>query len=802
MADLLDKQDPQGSPPLKSRVVAPAVRDWPLQRPVTQNRAVPQTTSGPAANCTPPEAAPQPAQALPPAVWAPTREALPLSFPLEQRAPATTVATGATAAPRQFVSTPTAQASPSAPILTTATAQVSAQSSGSQHSGQAIVETRKSQLESELGVLRREMNRLQSAKHATDYELLESRRTITAFEHRVVKVKSTISYQLGSALVQSNKSWKGIMRLPSALLGVYRASRTLRRRSGKEKQAGDLSFTRSTEAVDFIKSALARVDQHGGEAAVAWAKASTTKPSVLAYSYIEIGRAIARDHPQLAGTLGVAALELYPIEQRAKALAFLLGECGHVRHAVALLEKSEAAGLDLTPSEAKNAGYLRALARLLAAPLDVPSRARELAPLQPLPGASLHVAIFGREALPFNVSATALRLHERANAARQAGWEATVITPPGYPATVRAQISRPDNGQQIKIDGAHYMRLMRDEQPEEDVDLTISATAASFASAAVAAGACLMQADATPVDGLAAALAARTLGLPLALEVDDLMDPHLPYVPGLERTEKGQVLLSLTMAAMRAADVCRVHHPGLVSFVEHAGLTRDRITYMPYRFAEQPADADVAALGRQIGVTGSPVIGVVRDLCDSYDSLVLVDLLAALTERVQGLKLLIVGQGRGGDALKARANELGLANSMIWINRPDPKRMQHYRTLMDVTVFTRRDTPRAALQSAYEVQAALACGRAIVAYRTADTRGIVEDGTTGWLCAPGDTSELKHKVSTLLGQPETRRTLGAAARAAYLQATNTSSDDPLTGLPPSSGGARGLPEVEISLPDH
>jgi hypothetical protein len=792
MADLVDKRDRQDFLPLRSRVVAPAVRDLPLQRPLTQNHAAPHTTHDPAANGTPPQVAPQPAQAQPPAAWAPTREALPLAFPWEQRSPATAAATGTTAAPRQFVSAPAAQASPAALIPATSTAQVTAQSSGSQQLDQANVETRKSQLESELNVLRREMNRLQSAKHATDYELLESRRTITAFEHRVVKVKSTISYQLGSALVQSNKSWKGIMRLPSALLGVYRASRALRRRSGKEKQAGDLSFTRSTEAVDFIKSALARVDQHGGEAAVAWAKASTTKPSVLAYSFIEIGRAIARDHPQLAGTLGAAALELYPIELRAKALAFLLGECGHVRHAVALLEKSEAAGLDLSPSEAKNGGYLRALARLLAAPLAVPSQAREPAPPQPLPGASLHVAIFGGEALPFNVSTTALRLHERASAARQAGWEATVITPPGYPATIRAQYSRPDNGQQIKIDGAHYMRLMRDEQPEEDVDLTISATAASFASAAVAAGACLMQADATPVHGLAAALAARTLGLPLALEVDDLMDPHLPYAPGLERTEKGQVLLSLTMAAVRAADVCRVHHPGLISFVERAGLTRDRITYAPYRFAEQPADADVAALGRQIGVTGSPVIGVVRDLCDSYDSLVLVDLLAALTETVPGLKLLIVGQGRGGAGLKARIAELGLTKSIIWVDRPDPKRMQHYRALMDVTVFTRRDTPRAALLSAYEVQAALAAGRAVVGYRTADTHGIIEDGTTGWLCTPGDAAELKHKVSTLLEQPETRRALGAAARAAYLQATNTLTGDPRAGLPQSGGRARGL----------
>jgi hypothetical protein len=218
--------------------------------------------------------APEPEAAHPKEPWMPARDAMPAPIPFGQRAPATAVTPDTRTTPPKAL--PTKPAAPPAVLPQTDI---------------AAAETRKSQLESELNVLRREMSRLQSAKQATDHELLESRRSVQAFEQRLVKVKTTISYQLGSALVQSNQSWKGIAQLPARLFGVYRASRALRRRSGTSKNASAANIARSTEAIEFIKSALMRVDESGAQAAT-----QQSRPCLLTH--------LSRSGVRSLGTMG------------------------------------------------------------------------------------------------------------------------------------------------------------------------------------------------------------------------------------------------------------------------------------------------------------------------------------------------------------------------------------------------------------------------------------------------------------------------------------------------------------------
>ncbi len=636
-----------------------------------------------------------------------------------------------------------------------------------------LIEMRGQQLEGEVNVLRRELSRLQTAKKATDAELLASRRDIKEFEHRLDRVKTTISYQLGSSLVDSKKSWRAAIRLPGRLLKVFRSSRRLRKRQADGRDQVPASIAQSAEVIAFVKAALSLAETGGGEQAAAWARTQNAKPSALAYALLEIARAVGRDDPQLSATLGSEALDLYPAEQRVKALALLLGEHGHIRKAVATLDKAVIAGATISSSEARTADNLRSLARML----DVPPAI--------LPGRRVaikaphkRIALIGRETLPFNVSTLALLVRERAHQALAAGWEAHVITPPGYPLDIRGRSSLPGGDQQTTISGVTYLRLKRIEQPEDVADMYLSAAAASYAEAIVTSGACAVQADGTYVHGVAAALAAQSAGCPLLLDYDDLLNPHDAFAAGIERSERGQLQLGLSMIAARAADACIVHHRNVQRFLEGAGVARDRIVMAPYRFPEALPDREaVAALARQLGLAGGPVIGVVRDLCESYDTLVLADLLAALAPVVPGLKLLVVGQGRADAGLRKRAGELGLKAALVLVDKPDAALMNHYRAMIDVTIFTRHDTPRAAVLSAYEVQAALAAGRAIVASRTADAADIIDDGVTGVLSTPGDFGELKHKVQALLDAATERQNLGDAARRHYLSLVDTTAMD-------------------------
>jgi glycosyltransferase involved in cell wall biosynthesis len=636
-----------------------------------------------------------------------------------------------------------------------------------------LIDTRGQQLEGEVNVLRRELNRLQTAKKATDAELLEQRRAIKDFEHRLDRVKTTISYQLGSSLVDSKKSWRAAIKLPGRLLKVFRSSRRLRKRTADGRDQVPASIAQSAEAIAFIKSAMTIVETGSGEQAAAWARTQNAKPSILAYTLLEIARTVGRDDPQLAAALGSEALDLYPAEQRVKALAFLLGEHGHIRKAVATLDKAVIAGANISSSEARTADNLRSLARMLDVPPAIPSERRVAAQ-----AGNKRIAVIGRETLPFHVSTLALRLRDRAHRAQAAGWEARVITPPGYPLDIRGRSSLPGGDQQTNVAGVTYLRLKRLEQPEEIADMYLSAAAASYAAAIVTSGARAVQADGFFVQGVAAALAARSAGCALLLEYDDLLNPHDAFAAGMEHSERGQLQLGLSMIAARAADACIVHHPNILRFLEGAGVSRDRIVMAPYRFPEALPDQDaVAALARQLGLADGPVIGVVRDLCESYHTLVLADLLAALAPAVPGLKLLVVGQGRADAALRKRAADLGLKGSLVLVDKPDPALMNHYRAMIDVTVFTRHDTARAAVLSAYEVQAALAAGRAIVAYRTADAKDIIDDGVTGVLSAPGDFGELKHKVQALLDNAAERDKLGDAARQHYLSSADSKAMD-------------------------
>ena len=71
----------------------------------------------------------------------------------------------------------------------------------------------------------------------------------------------------------------------------------------------------------------------------------------------------------------------------------------------------------------------------------------------------------------------------------------------------------------------------------------------------------------------------------------------------------------------------------------------------------------------------------------------------------------------------------------------------------------------------------MAAGRAIVAYRTADAKDLIDDGVTGVLTTPSDFGELKHKVQALLESAGERQNLGDAARQHYLSLAETTATD-------------------------
>lgn len=628
-----------------------------------------------------------------------------------------------------------------------------------------LAEVQNHRLEREVEMLRREFARLHSAKRATDLDMLETRRAIKEFERRLAKVRETISWQIGSALVDSAQSFRAVMHLPSRLHMVFKSSRQLRRRWSDASRSVPQNLVESAESVHLASAALEVMAAQDAVRAAAWARGQSPKPMILANALIEIASAIAKHDPSLAATLGTEAIELSPIEGRVKHLAFQLGDFGHVQAAVTLVDKAATAGAKFNISETKKAEGLRALQRLMLSPPKV-MRHEVTTPRSAEP----RVAFVGRESLPFQSTAASLRLHDRAVMAERCGWRATIIPMPGS-GGAHAQ-SLPDEAySRSKFGSIEVVKPATGEHPVEVADLYISYAAASIASAAIQEGAGVIRTDAFFASGLAAAMAARSIGCPLIVDVDDLLDPHDPYHAGFERSEKGQIQLRMTVQTACAADICVVSSPRMMKLLLNVGVSPNRIVHAPHRYPTTEVDRDeLNSFGRSLGLGVGPVVGVVRDLCSSYDSNALADILARLTAEFPTIKLLVVGAGRAADGLRRRVAEHNLGHSLILVEEPRPEDMPRYRALMDVTLFTRLDTTKSALIQPYEVLAALAQSRACVAFRTIDAAEVIEDGVSGLLCTAGDVDAMANAAAALLRDPERRLDLGQRAGIAYVQA--------------------------------
>ena len=125
--------------------------------------------------------------------------------------------------------------------------------------------------------------------------------------------------------------------------------------------------------------------------------------------------------------------------------------------------------------------------------------------------------------------------------------------------------------------------------------------------------------------------------------------------------------------------------------------------------------------------------------------------------------LVLVGSGSGQvisieEKLRSDAEAGGLRGRVTFTGRVD--NVAAYLQASDVFAFPTLD--EALGMSAVEAQA---CGLPAVASRTGGVPDIVEDGVTGILVPPGETSPLADALRALLSDPERRKRLAAAARA-------------------------------------
>jgi teichuronic acid biosynthesis glycosyltransferase TuaC len=237
-------------------------------------------------------------------------------------------------------------------------------------------------------------------------------------------------------------------------------------------------------------------------------------------------------------------------------------------------------------------------------------------------------------------------------------------------------------------------------------------------------------------EGYACMLAARRLGLPYVIKTfgTDLME--LQYVPGT---------VPLVKQALRnAAQVIGVSR-GLREKAVELGVDADRSHWVPngvdqVLFKPRDRRAARAELGLEQDAAYLVFVGDLREVKG-------IPVLLKALRMTPRVKLLLVGGGGLENSLKAMADELRIADRVIWAGRRLLDEVPTYMAAADCLVLPSKSEgePSVTIE-------ALAAGRPVVASRVGGVPDIVKDRGNGRVVEPGDPDALAEAIGWTLGR--------------------------------------------------
>ena len=617
--------------------------------------------------------------------------------------------------------------------------------------------------------LHEEIQQLRRLKQSSDIELVELRQSYRDVQEQMARLKDTISYRIGSALVESAQSLRGAARLPKNLYEVFRASRNLKKRRASARQAVGLAALRPAEHLRASAEALALLQTRGIADAAAWARSQNLTPNELARTFMDIARRGRHLDPAAAAALAIQAAALNSAEEKLVWMALTLFEAGQIADAAALLDKAEAAGIVLSAAEARKRDMVRASSLLMGRLNELARPA--LAPALPRSDANRLIVFFAGQSLPYHVTAVSARLDNRVKAARAAGWRCLVVTPPGYP--IRPDGSpRYEVNERTEFDGVTYLRLAPNDVGDAHLDQAMDHTGAALAETLRTADAALLHAEAYGPAAMSAAMGAQAARCALVLEIQDLVDPEKAIHASYAASEAFHLQAGLTAAALRHASV------GLIGGVKQrdvllrhgAKLDRVRRAAGGLSALDTPAPARDSALVAELGLTNTQVFGFVGALRPALRPERLVRLLDSLRDSHPAARLLLVGAGGRADIVRDAAARLRLSNRVVIVDRVLPGQVQAFLSLLDVAVFS--GGPESTLATFDELRDAMAAACAIVVPGDALNDVTIDHEKTGLVVAGDDIAAMAAAVARLLDRPDERRRLGGAARAFLAEAHN------------------------------
>lgn len=278
----------------------------------------------------------------------------------------------------------------------------------------------------------------------------------------------------------------------------------------------------------------------------------------------------------------------------------------------------------------------------------------------------------------------------------------------------------------------------------------------------------VLHAHSPALNGLAALRVGRRLGLPVVYEVrafweDAAVDHGTSRAGGL----RYRVTRALETYVLKNVDHVTTICEGLRGDIVARGIAADKVTVIPNAVDVEKfsvsgqADAQLKA---QLGLADAKILGFLGSFY-AYEGLdLLIQSLPRLLASAPDIRVLLVGGGPQEAQLKQLAQQLNVADKIVFTGRVPHDQVNRYYDLVDVLVYPRHSMRLTELVTPLKPLEAMAQGRLLAASDIGGHRELIRDGKTGVLFRAEDPQALADKVLDLLAHEERWPALKAAGR--------------------------------------
>jgi len=278
----------------------------------------------------------------------------------------------------------------------------------------------------------------------------------------------------------------------------------------------------------------------------------------------------------------------------------------------------------------------------------------------------------------------------------------------------------------------------------------------------------VLHAHSPSLNAIAALRAGKRFGIPVVYEVRAFWeDAAVDHGTSAENGLRYRLTRALETYALKQADAVTTICEGLRKDIVARGVPADKVTVIPNAVDIEKfsmgGTPDVA-LKEQLGLGGSRLIGFIGSFY-AYEGLdVLLRAVPKLVARTPDLRVLLVGGGPQDAQLRQMAQDLNIADKVVFTGRVPHDQVNKYYDLLDVLVYPRLSMRLTDLVTPLKPLEAMAQGRILAASDVGGHLELIADGKTGVLFRADDPDSLADKVGALLSAHDTWPQLRQAGR--------------------------------------